>query len=56
MPTWTKKQKEYGLNANHRWNVKLGAVRSGKTFQDKEDIKHKSQWESVRNINIRNDT
>ena len=38
MPTWTKKQKEYGLNANHRWNVKLGAVRSGKTFQDKEDI------------------
>lgn len=37
MPTWTKKQKEYGLNANHRWNVKLGAVRSGKTFQDKED-------------------
>ncbi len=38
MPTWTKKQKEYGLNANHRWNVKIGAVRSGKTFQDKEDI------------------
>lgn len=38
MPTWTKKQKEYGLNADHRWNVKIGAVRSGKTFQDKEDI------------------
>lgn len=38
MPIWTKKQKEYGKNANHRWNVKLGAVRSGKTFQDKEDI------------------
>ena len=38
MPTWTKKQKKYGLNANHRWNVKIGAVRSGKTFQDKEDI------------------
>ena len=38
MPIWTKKQKEYGLNSNHRWNVKLGAVRSGKTFQDKEDI------------------
>lgn len=37
MPIWTKKQKEYGLNANHRWNIKLGAVRSGKTFQDKED-------------------
>ena len=38
MPIWTVKQKEYGLNANHRWNVKIGAVRSGKTFQDKEDI------------------
>ena len=38
MLTWTIKQKEYGLNANHRWNVKIGAVRSGKTFQDKEDI------------------
>ncbi len=38
MLTWTNKQKEYGLNANHRWNIKIGAVRSGKTFQDKEDI------------------
>ena len=38
MLTWTIKQKQYGLNANHRWNVKIGAVRSGKTFQDKEDI------------------
>lgn len=38
MPIWTIKQKQYGLNANHRWNVKIGAVRSGKTFQDKEDI------------------
>lgn len=38
MPIWTIKQKEYGLNANHRWNCKIGAVRSGKTFQDKEDI------------------
>ena len=38
MPIWTIKQKEYGLNSNHRWNVKIGAVRSGKTFQDKEDI------------------
>lgn len=38
MPIWTIRQKEYGLNANHRWNVKIGAVRSGKTFQDKEDI------------------
>ena len=38
MLTWTKKQKEYGLNATHRWNFKVCAVRSGKTFQDKEDI------------------
>lgn len=38
MPIWTIKQKQYGINANHRWNVKIGAVRSGKTFQDKEDI------------------
>lgn len=38
IPMWTNKQKEYGLNANHRWNVKIGAVRSGKTYQDKEDI------------------
>lgn len=38
MLIWTKRQKEYGLNANHRWNFKVGAVRSGKTFQDKEDI------------------
>ena len=38
MPIWTIKQKEYGLNANRRWNVKIGAVRSGKTFQEKEDI------------------
>lgn len=38
MPIWTSKQKEYGLNANHRWNFKVGAVRSGKTYQDKEDI------------------
>jgi len=38
MPIWTIKQKEYGRNSSHRWNVKIGAVRSGKTFQDKEDI------------------
>lgn len=38
MLRWTKKQKEYLQNANHRWNFKVGAVRSGKTFQDKEDI------------------
>mgnify|MGYP002623456585 CR=1 FL=1 len=31
---FTKKQKEYILNANNRWNFKIGAVRSGKTFVD----------------------
>lgn len=38
MLKWTNKQREYLQNANHRWNFKVGAVRSGKTFQDKEDI------------------
>lgn len=28
------KQNEYILNANRRWNFKIGAVRSGKTFVD----------------------
>lgn len=27
-------QREYRDNANHRWNVKTGATRSGKTFMD----------------------
>lgn len=27
-------QKEYFKNANHRWNVKSGATRSGKTYMD----------------------
>lgn len=30
----TEKQNEYIRNANHRWNVKSGATRSGKTFMD----------------------
>ena len=30
----TPKQIEYWTNANHRWNVKEGATRSGKTFLD----------------------
>lgn len=38
MLRWTIKQREYLDNANHRWNFKVGAVRSGKTFQDKEDM------------------
>ena len=30
----TDKQKEYTRNANLRWNIKTGAVRSGKSFVD----------------------
>ena len=30
----TKKQQEYIRNANHRWNIKVGAVRSGKSYID----------------------
>ena len=28
------KQKEYWINATHRWNIKCGATRSGKTYLD----------------------
>lgn len=38
MLKWTDKQREYLQKASHRWNFKVGAVRSGKTYQDKEDI------------------
>jgi PBSX family phage terminase large subunit len=31
---WSDKQKEFYHNATHRWNVKSGATRSGKTFLD----------------------
>jgi phage terminase large subunit-like protein len=30
----TDKQREFIANANHRWNIKTGAVRSGKTYGD----------------------
>ena len=30
----SSKQNEYILNANHRWNIKSGAVRSGKSYVD----------------------
>lgn len=30
----TDKQKEFWKNCNHRWNIKSGATRSGKTFLD----------------------
>ena len=30
----TEKQKEYIRNASHRWNIKTGAVRSGKSYVD----------------------
>ena len=32
--TFTQKQQEYLNNANHRWNIKSGATRSGKTYLD----------------------
>ena len=31
---FTNKQKEFWKNANHRWNIKEGATRSGKTYLD----------------------
>lgn len=31
---FTKKQREFLDNANHRWNIKQGATRSGKTYLD----------------------
>ena len=31
---FTAKQNEYFRNARHRWNVKSGATRSGKTYMD----------------------
>ena len=34
MPKFSPKQNEYIRNANHRWNMKIGAVRSGKSYVD----------------------
>lgn len=31
---FSDKQQEFFQNANHRWNVKVGATRSGKTYMD----------------------
>lgn len=31
---FSEKQKEFFASANHRWNFKVGAVRSGKTYAD----------------------
>lgn len=31
---FSKKQQEFFENANHRWNIKTGATRSGKTYMD----------------------
>ena len=30
----SEKQNEYIVNAAHRWNIKSGAVRSGKSYVD----------------------
>ena len=32
--SFSQKQLDYFLNANHRWNIKSGATRSGKTYMD----------------------
>lgn len=32
--SFTEKQKEFWHNCNHRWNIKCGATRSGKTYLD----------------------
>ena len=32
--SFSKLQKEYFKKANHRWNFKIGATRSGKTYMD----------------------
>ena len=37
----TEKQREFIARANHRWNVKVGAVRSGKTYGDYFLIPHR---------------
>ena len=34
MLSLTSKQKEYWRCADHRWNIKCGATRSGKTYLD----------------------
>ena len=34
MPFMTQKQRAYRQHANHVWNVKTGATRSGKTYGD----------------------
>ena len=31
---FSKKQQEFFMNATHRWNIKTGATRSGKTYMD----------------------
>lgn len=32
--SFSPKQQEFLINCNHRWNIKTGATRSGKTFMD----------------------
>ena len=34
MKTFSDKQLDFWRNANHRWNIKTGATRSGKTYMD----------------------
>lgn len=44
--SWSDKQKEYIRNADARWNFKVGAVRSGKSYVD---ISHVIPWR-LRNV------
>ena len=39
---YTNKQKTYIANANCRWNIKSGAVRSGKSF-----VSNNEQWKRL---------
>jgi len=34
MKTFSDKQLDFWRDANHRWNIKTGATRSGKTYMD----------------------
>ena len=47
----SKKQNEYIVNATHRWNIKSGAVRSGKSYVDM--IRTSSLIRSQKQLSIR---
>lgn len=47
MPLWTPKQAEFIREANHRWNFKGGATRSGKTYMDFRYVIPSRIWERI---------